>query len=91
MGMLLALLLDARGAGPVTVVEMNLERAEIARRLLPATVVRADDLGDLRAEIVIDATGNPGAMRRRSSMSTMGERCWCWCRLTGGTRKAVAL
>ena len=62
MGMLLALLLDMRGAGPVTVVEMNEERARIARELLPATVIHTDALGDLQAEIVIDATGNPRAI-----------------------------
>jgi 2-desacetyl-2-hydroxyethyl bacteriochlorophyllide A dehydrogenase len=62
MGMLLALLLDMRGVGPLTVVEMNQDRARPARQLLPATVIHPDALGDLQAEIVIDATGDPRAI-----------------------------
>jgi 2-desacetyl-2-hydroxyethyl bacteriochlorophyllide A dehydrogenase len=62
MGMLLALLLDRRGTGPVTVVEMNADRASIARQMLPATVIHPDELGNLQAEIVIDATGDPRAI-----------------------------
>ncbi len=62
MGMLLALLLDRQGIGPLTVVEMSADRASIARQLLPATVIHPDELGDLEAEIVIDATGNPRAI-----------------------------
>jgi 2-desacetyl-2-hydroxyethyl bacteriochlorophyllide A dehydrogenase len=62
MGMLLALLLDMRGVGPLTVVEMNPDRARIARQLLPATIVHPDELGDLQTELVIDATGNPRAI-----------------------------
>jgi 2-desacetyl-2-hydroxyethyl bacteriochlorophyllide A dehydrogenase len=62
MGMLLALLLDMRGVGPLTVVEMNQDRVRIARQLLPATIIHPDELGDLQTEIVIDATGNPRAI-----------------------------
>src|ERR1700733_4426686 len=62
MGMLLALLLDMRGVGPLTLVEMNDDRARIARQLLPATIIRPDALDGLQTEIVIDATGNPKAI-----------------------------
>ena len=62
MGMLLALLLDMRGVGPLTVVEMNDDRARIARQLLPATIIHPDALDGLQTEIVIDATGNPKAI-----------------------------
>jgi NADPH2:quinone reductase len=58
MGMLLALLLDMRGVGPVVVAETNEERAKIARQLLPATIIHPDALDKLEAELVIDATGS---------------------------------
>lgn len=62
MGILLALLLDLQGVGPLTVVEMNENRLRIARQFLPATVIRPDELGDLRMDLVVDATGNPSAI-----------------------------
>jgi NADPH2:quinone reductase len=62
MGMLLALLLDIQGVGPLTVVEKNENRCQIARRFLPAKVIRPDELDDLQAEQVIDATGDPVAI-----------------------------
>ena len=62
MGMLLALLLDIQGVGPLTVVEINEKRREMARQFLPAKVIRPDELSDLQAEHVIDATGDPGAI-----------------------------
>jgi 2-desacetyl-2-hydroxyethyl bacteriochlorophyllide A dehydrogenase len=62
MGMLLTLLLDLRGVGPILVVETNAERAKIARQLLPATVIRPEALGKQEAELVIDATGDPVAI-----------------------------
>ena len=62
MGMLLALLLNLKGVGPLTVVEKNEDRCRIARQFLPATVIGPDDLGDLQTELVVDATGDPVAM-----------------------------
>ena len=62
MGMLLALLLEMRGVGPIVVVEINETRAEIARRLLPATIIHPDALDKLEAELVIDATGDTAAI-----------------------------
>jgi 2-desacetyl-2-hydroxyethyl bacteriochlorophyllide A dehydrogenase len=62
MGMLLTLLLDMRGVGPIVVVETNEERARIAQQLLPATIIRPDALDKLEAELVIDATGDPTAI-----------------------------
>jgi 2-desacetyl-2-hydroxyethyl bacteriochlorophyllide A dehydrogenase len=62
MGMLLTLLLDMRGVGPIVVIETNAERARIARQLLPATIIHPDALDELEAELVIDATGDPTAI-----------------------------
>jgi 2-desacetyl-2-hydroxyethyl bacteriochlorophyllide A dehydrogenase len=62
MGMLLTLLLDLRGVGPILVVETNAERAKIARKLLPATIIHPEALDKQEAELVIDATGDPVAI-----------------------------
>jgi 2-desacetyl-2-hydroxyethyl bacteriochlorophyllide A dehydrogenase len=62
MGMLLTLLLDLRGVGPILVVETNTERAKIARQLLPATVIHPEALDKREAELVVDATGDPVAI-----------------------------
>jgi 2-desacetyl-2-hydroxyethyl bacteriochlorophyllide A dehydrogenase len=62
MGILLALLLDVRGIGPVTLVEQNERRRAIASRVTGASVVAPDELGDAEAMYVIDATGNPAAI-----------------------------
>ena len=62
MGMLLTLLLDLRGVGPILVVETNIERAKIARQLLPAVVIEPEALDEREAELVIDATGDPVAI-----------------------------
>jgi threonine dehydrogenase-like Zn-dependent dehydrogenase len=60
--MLLTLLLDLRGVGPILVVERNAERARIARQLLPAIVIHPEALDKHEAELVIDATGDPVAI-----------------------------
>jgi len=63
MGLILTILLDARGVGPVTVVDVNPARRELAARLTGATV--ADPAGlDLKAPWVIEATGNPAAFEQ---------------------------
>jgi 2-desacetyl-2-hydroxyethyl bacteriochlorophyllide A dehydrogenase len=62
MGMLLTLLLDLRGVGPILVVETNSERARIARQLLPANVIHPEALDKQEAELVVDATGDPVAI-----------------------------
>jgi 2-desacetyl-2-hydroxyethyl bacteriochlorophyllide A dehydrogenase len=62
MGMLLALLLDLQGVGPITVVEVNDDRAQLARQLLPTPILGPDDLADLQADLVIDATGSSTAI-----------------------------
>ncbi len=72
MGMLLALLLDLRGVGPIIMVETNDERASIARRLLPATVIRPDAIDELQAELVIDATGDPAAIETAIQRTAAG-------------------
>jgi NADPH2:quinone reductase len=62
MGLILAILLDARGVGPVTVVDVNPARRELAARLTTATV--ASSAAELRAPRVIEATGNPAAFEQ---------------------------
>jgi threonine dehydrogenase-like Zn-dependent dehydrogenase len=59
MGLVLAILLELRGVGPVTVVDVNPVRRSLAS-LRCGAVVRADADG-LRAPFVIEATGNPSA------------------------------
>ncbi|BCB77970.1 zinc-dependent alcohol dehydrogenase family protein [Phytohabitans flavus] len=64
MGLILAILLDARGVGPVTVVEVNPARRELAARLTGAEVRAPEEAADLRAPWVIEATGNPAAFEQ---------------------------
>ena len=63
MGLILAILLELRGVGPLTVVEANRERRELGGRLVPARMLAPDELGDLEADYVIDATGVPAAVQ----------------------------
>jgi 2-desacetyl-2-hydroxyethyl bacteriochlorophyllide A dehydrogenase len=64
MGLILAILLDTRGVGPVTVVDVNPARRELAARLTGATVATPDEAAGLRAPWVIEATGNPVAFEQ---------------------------
>jgi NADPH2:quinone reductase len=61
MGLVLTLLLQARGVGPVTIVETNAARRDLARRLTQAQVCDPEEVTDVRAPWVIEATGNPRA------------------------------
>ena len=61
MGILLAILLELRGVGPVTIVDVNPERRRLAAPLTGATVLDIEEAADLRAPWVIEATGNPKA------------------------------
>jgi 2-desacetyl-2-hydroxyethyl bacteriochlorophyllide A dehydrogenase len=62
MGLILTILLELRGLGPLTVVEANAERRELGRRVVDASVLAPEELGDEEAEYVIDATGVPAAV-----------------------------
>lgn len=62
MGILLAMLLDLRGIGPIHLVEHNERRRAIAGAVTTATVIAPDQVSDLEAASVIDATGNPTAI-----------------------------
>jgi NADPH2:quinone reductase len=64
MGLILAILLDARGVGPVTVVDVNPARRELAARFTGASVAAPADVAGLRAPWVIEATGNPAAFEQ---------------------------
>jgi 2-desacetyl-2-hydroxyethyl bacteriochlorophyllide A dehydrogenase len=62
MGLILAILLEVNGVGPVTIVETNAERRAFDAGLTAAAVVAPEALGEEEWELVIDATGNPGAI-----------------------------
>jgi 2-desacetyl-2-hydroxyethyl bacteriochlorophyllide A dehydrogenase len=62
MGLILAILLELRGVGPLTVVEANPERRELGRGVVAAEVLAPDELGDREADYVVDATGVPAAV-----------------------------
>jgi len=62
MGLLLAILLDLQGVGPIAVAETNAARRETGRRLTGLRVVDPAGLGDEEAELVVDATGHPAAI-----------------------------
>lgn len=64
MGLIMAILLDARGVGPVTLVEVNPARRALAARLTDADVRAPEAAGGLRAPWVIEATGNPTAFEQ---------------------------
>ncbi|MBO4205549.1 alcohol dehydrogenase catalytic domain-containing protein [Micromonospora echinofusca] len=61
MGLILAILLDARGVGPVTLVDTNPARRELAARLTGARVTDPDGVAGHRVPWVIEATGSPSA------------------------------
>ncbi len=62
MGLLLAILLELRGIGPITVAERDPERRRLGGRLTAAAVVDPERLGSLEADYVIDATGMGAAI-----------------------------
>jgi NADPH2:quinone reductase len=62
MGLLLSILLELRGIEPLTLVEANPERRDLDRRMVAAQVLAPEELGDLEADYVIDATGVPAAI-----------------------------
>jgi len=64
MGLVLAILLDLRGVGPVTVVDTNPARRALAARLTGADVCAPEEVADRRAPWVIEATGNPAAFEQ---------------------------
>ncbi|MEU8272020.1 alcohol dehydrogenase catalytic domain-containing protein [Sphaerisporangium sp. NPDC049002] len=61
MGLILAIMLDLRGVGPVTVVDVNPARRRLAERLTGARACDPEEAAQLRAPWVIEATGNPRA------------------------------
>jgi NADPH2:quinone reductase len=64
MGMILALLLQARGVGPVTIVDINATRRSLASQITGLPTCDPEELGDLRAPWVIEATGNARAFEQ---------------------------
>lgn len=62
MGLLLAILLDIAGVGPITIVEANARRRDVIAGLTTASIRSPEALNGEEAEYVIDATGNPQAM-----------------------------
>ncbi len=62
MGILLSIMLDQRGVGPIHLVERNDRRRAMAATVTNARVVGPEAVGDLEAASVIDATGNPAAI-----------------------------
>lgn len=64
MGLVLTLLLQSRGVGPVTVIDPIPERRTLAERLTGAQVLASHDLLPERAPWVIEATGNPRAFEQ---------------------------
>ncbi len=64
MGILLGILLEIDGCEPVTVVETNPGRRAFTANATGLHVIAPDDLGDLSADYVIDATGVPAAIER---------------------------
>ncbi|GAA4469476.1 alcohol dehydrogenase catalytic domain-containing protein [Phytohabitans houttuyneae] len=64
MGLIMAILLDTRGVGPVTLVEVNPARRALAARLTAADVRAPEDAAELKAPWVVEATGNPAAFEQ---------------------------
>lgn len=62
MGLILAVLLDLRGVGPITVVELDPSRRALAPSLVGVEACGPDELGDREWELVVDATGSPDAI-----------------------------
>lgn len=62
MGLILAVLLQLRGVGPITVVELDPRRRALSSKLIGVESRGPDELGDEEWELVVDATGNAGAI-----------------------------
>jgi NADPH2:quinone reductase len=62
MGILLGILLELDGCEPVTVVETNDVRRAFAAQATGLHLIGPEDLGELSADYVIDATGVPSAI-----------------------------
>ena len=62
MGLILAVLLDLRGIGPIMVAELDPARRALAPALVGVEACGPDELGDREWELVIDATGSAGAI-----------------------------
>jgi len=62
MGVILAILLELQGVGPITIVEANARRRAVIAGLTGATIAAPEELDGLEADYVIDATGNAGAI-----------------------------
>jgi NADPH2:quinone reductase len=62
MGLILGTLLELAGCEPVTVVEANPGRRSFGAERTGLNVIGPDELGELEAEFVVDATGAPAAV-----------------------------
>lgn len=62
MGVLLSLLLEFQGVGPITIAEVNARRRVVIAGLTAATVCAPDELAGEEMDYVVDATGNPAAI-----------------------------
>jgi 2-desacetyl-2-hydroxyethyl bacteriochlorophyllide A dehydrogenase len=62
MGLLLAILLELRGVGPITIVETNPDRRLLGKSLVDCRFIDPASLGDEEADVVVDATGSEAAI-----------------------------
>ena len=62
MGLILAVLLDLRGVGPITIAELDPERRALGPRLAGIEARAPGELGEDEWDLVLDATGSPGAI-----------------------------
>jgi NADPH2:quinone reductase len=62
MGVILTILLELQGVGPITIVEANARRRSVIAGLSEASIKAPEEIDDLEADYVIDATGNAAAI-----------------------------
>lgn len=62
MGIILSILLAQQDVTPVAIAEVNAQRRAVAQPLTPAEVIDSTKIGDLRASLLVDATGNSKAI-----------------------------
>ncbi len=92
MGLILAVLLDLRGVGPITVVELDPARRALAPSLVGVEACGPDELGDREWELVVDATGSPDAIADRARARRAGRDLpRLRGRLAGGNRQLLAI